>query len=38
MKATTLLAIVSVAFLAAGCMHFGKAPIGKAPQPVVTKY
>jgi hypothetical protein len=36
MKLLSVLAIVCVAFVAAGCTHMGKAPIGKTP--VVTKY
>lgn len=36
MKIITLAVVASIALLAGGCMHFGKAPIGKAP--VVTKY
>jgi hypothetical protein len=38
MKFTTLAVILSVAFLAGGCTTLGKAPIGKTPAPVVTKY
>lgn len=38
MKLLSVLAIVSVAFVAAGCTTMGKAPIGKTPAPVVTKY
>jgi hypothetical protein len=38
MKTLSVLVVVSVAFLAAGCTHFGKVPIGKTPEPVVTKY
>jgi len=38
MKALSVLVVVSVAFLAAGCTHVGKVPIGKTPAPVVTKY
>ena len=38
MKTLSVLVVVSVAFLAAGCTHFGKVPIGKTPAPVVTKY
>ena len=38
MNALSVLVVVSVAFLAAGCTHIGKVPIGKTPAPVVTKY
>lgn len=36
MKKLSVLLVISVALLAAGCTHMGKAPIGKTP--VVTKY
>lgn len=38
MKTLSVLVVVSVAFIAAGCTAIGKVPIGKTPAPVVTKY
>jgi hypothetical protein len=38
MKTITLLAVVSLSLAVAGCTTMGKAPIGKTPAPVVTKY
>jgi hypothetical protein len=38
MKKVSVLIVVAVALLAAGCTTMGKVPIGKTPAPVVTKY
>jgi hypothetical protein len=38
MKLVTLTVVASISLLVGGCVTAGKAPIGKQPAPVVTKY